>query len=118
KVASFIGASNEEIVFTKGTTESLNLVRYGWGNSHIKKGDLIVLTIMEHHSNIVPWQLLAKQVGEDRVRGSYGGRQARSEPVRGPDGPVPFAGSIHTLLQRSWHDKRRGETGDAREEGR
>jgi len=59
KVASFIGASNEEIVFTKGTTESLNLVRYGWGNSHIKKGDLIVLTIMEHHSNIVPWQLLA-----------------------------------------------------------
>jgi cysteine desulfurase/selenocysteine lyase len=63
KVASFIGASNEEIVFTKGTTESLNLVRYGWGNSHIKKGDLIVLTIMEHHSNIVPWQLLAKQVG-------------------------------------------------------
>ena len=63
KVASFINASTEEVVFTKGTTEGINLVRYGWGPSHIKKDDLIVLTIMEHHSNIVPWQLLAKQVG-------------------------------------------------------
>jgi cysteine desulfurase/selenocysteine lyase len=63
KVASFINASTEEIVFTKGATEGINLVRYGWGTSHIKKGGLIVLTMMEHHSNIVPWQLLAKQNG-------------------------------------------------------
>ena len=63
KVASFIKASTEEVIFTKGTTESINLVRYGWGPTHIRKGDLIVLTMMEHHSNIVPWQLLARQVG-------------------------------------------------------
>jgi len=63
KVATFVNASTEEIVFTKGTTESINLVRYAWGSSHVKRGDLIVLTMMEHHSNIVPWQLLAKQVG-------------------------------------------------------
>ncbi len=62
-MASFINASTEETIFTRGATESLNLVRYGWGNSHIKTGDLIVLTMMEHHSNIVPWQLLAKQSG-------------------------------------------------------
>ena len=62
KVASFIKASTEEVIFTKGTTESINLVRYGWGPTHIRKGDLIVLTMMEHHSNIVPWQLLARQV--------------------------------------------------------
>jgi len=63
KLASFINASEDEVIFTKGTTEGINLARYGWGSSHIKKGDLIVLTMMEHHSNIVPWQLLAKQVG-------------------------------------------------------
>jgi cysteine desulfurase/selenocysteine lyase len=64
KVVSFINASAfEEIVYTRGATESLNLVRYAWGSRHIKKGDLIVLTIMEHHSNIVPWQLLAREVG-------------------------------------------------------
>jgi len=63
KVASFINSSTSEVIFTRGTTEGINLVRYGWANSHTKKGDLIVLTIMEHHSNMVPWQLLAKQVG-------------------------------------------------------
>jgi cysteine desulfurase/selenocysteine lyase len=64
KVVSFVNASAfEEIVYTRGATESLNLVRYAWGSHHIKKGDLIVLTIMEHHSNIVPWQLLAREVG-------------------------------------------------------
>ncbi|MDA4134425.1 MAG: cysteine desulfurase [Thaumarchaeota archaeon] len=64
KVVSFINASAfEEIVYTRGATESLNLVRYAWGSHRIKKGDLIVLTIMEHHSNIVPWQLLAQEVG-------------------------------------------------------
>jgi cysteine desulfurase / selenocysteine lyase len=63
KIASFINASTEETVFTRGATEGINLVRYAWGNAHVKKDDLIVLTMMEHHSNIVPWQLLAKQVG-------------------------------------------------------
>jgi cysteine desulfurase / selenocysteine lyase len=61
---SFINASAfEEIVFTRGATESINLVRFAWGIHNIRKGDLIVLTMMEHHSNIVPWQLLAKETG-------------------------------------------------------
>jgi cysteine desulfurase/selenocysteine lyase len=64
KLVSFVNASAfEEIVFTNGATESLNLVRYGWGRRHVKKGDLIVLTLMEHHSNMVPWQLLAAEAG-------------------------------------------------------
>ncbi len=64
KVASFINSpAFEEVVFTRGATEAINLVRYAWGPGHVKRGDLIVLTIMEHHSNIVPWQLLAKEVG-------------------------------------------------------
>jgi len=64
KAMSFIHASAfEEVVFTRSATESLNLVKYAWGRSHIRKGDLIVLTIMEHHSNMVPWQLLAKETG-------------------------------------------------------
>ncbi len=62
KVGKFINAEAfEEVIFTRGATESLNLVRFGWGVPHVKKGDLIVLTIMEHHSNIVPWQLLAAE---------------------------------------------------------
>ena len=52
---SFINASAfEEVVFTRGATESINLVRFAWGNQNVRKGDLIVLTMMEHHSNIVP----------------------------------------------------------------
>jgi cysteine desulfurase/selenocysteine lyase len=64
KVADFINAaSTQEIVFTRGTTESINLVRYAWGSKFVSRGDLIVVTLMEHHSNIVPWQLLAEEKG-------------------------------------------------------
>jgi cysteine desulfurase/selenocysteine lyase len=64
KVMRFINAAHfEEVVFTSGATDSLNLVRYGWGAKHIEEDDLMVLTIMEHHSNIVPWQLLAAEKG-------------------------------------------------------
>lgn len=59
KVARFVGAQPSEIVFTRGTTESINLVAYSWGDQFLKAGDTILLTIMEHHSNLVPWQLLA-----------------------------------------------------------
>lgn len=62
KVAKFIGASSEDkIVFTSGTTASLNLVAGGWGENNLKEGDEIVTTIAEHHSNFVPWQMLAKR---------------------------------------------------------
>ena len=60
KVRAFINASStKEIIYTRGTTEAINLVAYSWGRQNIKAGDLIVLTILDHHSNIVPWQILA-----------------------------------------------------------
>src|SRR5207249_6562416 len=66
--AKFINArSAEEIIFTRGTTESINLVAEAWGNKYPKRGDKILLTEMEHHSNIVPWQLLAERVGAQLV---------------------------------------------------
>jgi cysteine desulfurase/selenocysteine lyase len=62
KVADFIGADNTcEIIYTKGTTESINLVAYSWGRQNVLPGDEIVLTPMEHHSNLVPWQQLAAE---------------------------------------------------------
>jgi len=68
KVASFIHAtSREEVVFTRNTTEAINLVAYTWGRAHLGRGDRILLTEMEHHSNIVPWQLLAQETGAGLV---------------------------------------------------
>ncbi len=62
KIAQFIGAPNvEEVIFTRNASESINLVAYSWGKAHIKKDDEIVVTIMEHHSNFVPWQQLAME---------------------------------------------------------
>ncbi len=64
RVARFINAPRaEEIIFTRGTTESINLVAYAWGRANVRAGDEILLTEMEHHSNIVPWQLLAAEKG-------------------------------------------------------
>jgi cysteine desulfurase/selenocysteine lyase len=64
KVARFLGAPEPEtIVFTRGTTESINLVAHGWGRRFLEAGDEIILTDMEHHSNIVPWQFAARDTG-------------------------------------------------------
>src|SRR5256884_125929 len=64
KTAHFINAHrSKQVIFTRNTTESINLVAYSWGNTNIATGDLIVLTEMEHHSNLVPWQLLAQRTG-------------------------------------------------------
>ena len=64
RAAKFINArSADEIIFTRGTTEGINLVAQAWGSKHIQAGDCILLTEMEHHSNIVPWQLLAERTG-------------------------------------------------------
>ena len=64
RVASFIGAKNyKSIVFTKGTTEGINLVVSAFARHNLKSGDTILLTEMEHHANIVPWQLLAQEIG-------------------------------------------------------
>lgn len=62
KVADFIGSKKvEEVIFTRNTTESINLVANAWGRTNLKNGDLVVLTEMEHHSNLVPWQMLAAE---------------------------------------------------------
>jgi len=64
KVARFIGAGGpEEVLFTRNVTEALNLVAYAWGRANVRSGDEILLTEMEHHSNLVPWQLLAQERG-------------------------------------------------------
>ncbi|MFM8954852.1 MAG: SufS family cysteine desulfurase [Actinomycetota bacterium] len=64
KVAKFINAkSSREIVFTKNATEALNLIAYSWGRTNLKRGDAVVLTHMEHHANIVPWQMLQQEIG-------------------------------------------------------
>jgi len=65
KVAKFIGANNKEVVFVRNATEAINIVARSWGAAHVKKGDFILLTQMEHHSNIVPWQMLAKAKGAE-----------------------------------------------------
>jgi len=62
-VADFIGAKFEEIIFTRNTTEGLNLIAYSWGLANLKKDDEIILSIAEHHSNIVPWQIVAAKTG-------------------------------------------------------
>lgn len=63
-IAAFIGAKYaQELIFTRNTTEAINLVAYAWGGAHIKAGDHILLSMMEHHSNIVPWQMLAQRTG-------------------------------------------------------
>jgi len=66
QAASFLNArSAEELVFVRGTTEAINLVAHSWGNSQIRAGDNIIITMMEHHANIVPWQMLCERTGAE-----------------------------------------------------
>jgi cysteine desulfurase/selenocysteine lyase len=64
-IADWIGSAVEETVFTKNATEAINLVAYSWGRRNVRAGDRVLLTEMEHHSNIVPWQLLCQEVGAE-----------------------------------------------------
>jgi cysteine desulfurase/selenocysteine lyase len=67
-VADFIGGvSTEEVIFTRNTTESLNLVAYSYGMDNVNEGDEIVISVMEHHSNMLPWQMVAKKKGAKLV---------------------------------------------------
>ncbi|EKP94705.1 SufS family cysteine desulfurase [Thermaerobacter subterraneus] len=75
RTAAFLGACEDEIVFTRGTTEALNMVAWGWAFHHLQPGDTILVTLMEHHSNLVPWQQVAAR----------GGFQLRAVPLT-PDG--------------------------------
>jgi cysteine desulfurase/selenocysteine lyase len=64
KISDFIGSiSVKQVIFTRNATEAINLVAYSWGRKYLKAGDTIVLTEMEHHSNLVPWQILAAEIG-------------------------------------------------------
>ncbi|HXC34549.1 MAG TPA: cysteine desulfurase [Candidatus Acidoferrales bacterium] len=88
RAARFINAkSAEEIVFTRGTTEGINLVANSWGAKNLKAGDVILLTEMEHHSNLVPWQLLAQRTGA----------QVAYVPVTGDDGLLDLS-KLDSLL--------------------
>jgi cysteine desulfurase/selenocysteine lyase len=64
-VADWLGASEKETIFTKNVTEAINLVAYSWGRRNVRAGDRVLITQMEHHSNIVPWQLLCAEVGAE-----------------------------------------------------
>ena len=87
KVKSFINArTSSEIVFTKGATEAINLVAAAWGRANLKPGDEIVLTALEHHSNIVPWQLIRDQTGAT----------IKVVPIE-PDGAVTAAAFARTI---------------------
>ncbi|MBO1348284.1 MAG: SufS family cysteine desulfurase [Hormoscilla sp. GUM202] len=64
KIASFINAAvREEIVYTRNASEAINLVAYSWGLNNLQQGDEIILSVMEHHSNLIPWQMIAQKTG-------------------------------------------------------
>jgi cysteine desulfurase/selenocysteine lyase len=67
KVARFINSDPGQLVFSRGTTTAINHIAYGWGLNHLSDGDRIIVTVMEHHANIVPWQLIAKHTGAELV---------------------------------------------------
>jgi cysteine desulfurase/selenocysteine lyase len=63
RLGGFLDTRPEQVVFTRGTTTGLNMVASGWGGTHLREGDRILLTHMEHHANLVPWQMVAKRTG-------------------------------------------------------
>ncbi|PIR99190.1 cysteine desulfurase [Candidatus Collierbacteria bacterium CG10_big_fil_rev_8_21_14_0_10_44_9] len=63
RVAKFIGAKTDEVIFVRNTTEAINLVAYAWGLDNLKKGDVVVTTMMEHHANMVPWHEVGRRTG-------------------------------------------------------
>lgn len=92
KVAAFLGAGNaEEIIFTRNATESINLVAHSWGRSRLRAGDEIIISEMEHHANIVPWQLLAREIGV----------VLRVAPVDVKTGELDFGAFVGLLSERT-----------------
>ncbi|MGI9643337.1 MAG: cysteine desulfurase [Acidimicrobiia bacterium] len=67
KVAAFIGTSAAQVAFSRGATTSINHIAYGWGLNHLKEGDRIVVSISEHHANLVPWQIISRYTGAELV---------------------------------------------------
>jgi cysteine desulfurase / selenocysteine lyase len=67
KVAALLATTAAQVVFTRGATSAINQVAYGWGLNHLTAGDRIVLSVSEHHANIVPWQLISRYTGAELV---------------------------------------------------
>ena len=88
QIARFIGAeSQDSIIFTRGTTEGINLVATAWGSPRLRPGDVILITEMEHHANLIPWQILARRTGA----------LLQYLPVQGDEGSIDWS-----LLERSF----------------
>jgi cysteine desulfurase/selenocysteine lyase len=93
-VRRFVNArSDTEIVFTKNATEALNLVVQAWGRANLSEGDVVVLTHMEHHANIVPWQILQREKGSRSAGSPSTTRAASTSPtsIASSTGPRPSA---------------------------
>lgn len=88
KVAKFINADREEIIFVRNATEALNLVAYTWGRKNVNRGDRVVITEFEHHSNIVPWQLLRKE------------KKANLDYIRVDDEGMLVLDDLHDFLEK------------------
>jgi cysteine desulfurase / selenocysteine lyase len=97
RVAAFVGAQRETTIFTKNATESINLVAYAWGRANVGPGDAVLITQMEHHANIVPWQVLCRERGaslrylEVDEQGELSLEQLDAELARGDVRLVAFA---------------------------
>jgi len=89
KVAKFVNASREEIIFVRNATEAINLVAYAWGRDNVNKGDKVVITEFEHHSNIVPWQLLTQE------------KNAKLEYIRINDDGLLMLDDLYNLLEQN-----------------
>jgi len=98
RLARFIGAAPAEVVFTRNSTEAINLVAYAWGRATLQRGDAVVLTEMEHHANLVPWHILAAERGvELRFVPITDDGELRLEALPGllADGRVKLVGVVH-----------------------
>jgi cysteine desulfurase / selenocysteine lyase len=98
RLARFIGAPSREVIFTRNSTEAINLVAYAWGRWALKRGDVVVLTEMEHHSNLVPWHILAAERGiELRFIPITDAGELQMEALPGllADGRVRLVGVVH-----------------------
>jgi len=89
KVAKFVNASREEIIFVRNATEAINLVAYAWGRENVNKDDKVVITEFEHHSNIVPWQLLTQE------------KNAKLEYIRIDDDGLLMLDDLYNLLTQN-----------------
>ncbi len=103
KVARFINAKSDEIIFVRNATEAINLVAYAWGRANIRAGDTIVVSEMEHHSNIVPWQILAREKGArlHYIRIDHDTNTSRDDHEKGEGGDSGGDGSL--ILDDLYH---------------